>query len=248
MGLFNSGFKTGPSEKTKEEVQTMVWNESVGSGGSGGLGGSNAAGYGQAMHTAATVATGSNVLITTTTTTGTGHYGPQLNQQFSPLQQWTTVQQSPFPYQPHSEQFIHMLAPIATPPSMMYRVPVQIRNNNNFRLTSQNNVIERQFAVWVGQNTIQLYTDTTLPACIQTKLAMVITHPASDKFQTKVVPQISREVQMDLFKSTYPEEYDEIGWRISHDFYCVVLDVKDLQKMYNGAVFFGGEEPNQDNK
>lgn len=78
------------------------------------------------------------------------------------------------------------------------------------------------YHVFVGDNFIRHYREDTLPDCIKSKLAMILASPhqiESDKMIAKMQiynPYLSNP------------DFDEIGWRASESYFCIILTQQDL--------------------
>jgi len=84
--------------------------------------------------------------------------------------------------------------------------------------------IEDHFIVYVSDGYYRRYDKKTLPDELKTKLAMIL---ASEH---KVLPDVGVTSLM-LYQNNQSEELDEIGWRASESYYCMVLTLPTLMAM-----------------
>jgi hypothetical protein len=84
--------------------------------------------------------------------------------------------------------------------------------------------IEDHYIVYVSDGYYRRYDKETLPDEIKTKLAMILASPH------KVTPDLSITNLM-VYQNDQSEELDEIGWRASESYYCIVMSVDSLKKL-----------------
>ena len=84
--------------------------------------------------------------------------------------------------------------------------------------------IEDHFVVYVSDGYYRRYDKDTLPDELKTKLAMIL---ASEH---KVSPDVG-VTHMTIYQNNQSEELDEIGWRVSESYYCMVLTLPTLMAM-----------------
>jgi hypothetical protein len=77
------------------------------------------------------------------------------------------------------------------------------------------------YIVYVGDGYVRRYTDDTLPECLRSRLAMILA--SGDD----VTPNESL-LKMELYTNQNSPELDEIGWRASQSYFCMVLTRKEL--------------------
>jgi hypothetical protein len=85
--------------------------------------------------------------------------------------------------------------------------------------------IDDHFIVYVADGYHRRYDKDTLPDEIKTKLAMILTIP-----HKRIEPDHELS-KLALYTNTQSEELDEIGWRASESYYCVVLTRPTLMAM-----------------
>ena len=84
--------------------------------------------------------------------------------------------------------------------------------------------IEDHYIVYVADGYHRRYDKETLPDELKTKLAMILASPQ------KVLPDHKLD-KLNLYQNHQGEELDEIGWRASESYYCVVLTRPTLMTM-----------------
>ena len=84
--------------------------------------------------------------------------------------------------------------------------------------------IEDHYIVYVSDGYYRRYDKDTLPDELKTKLAMILAT------EHKVLPDLSI-TNMTVYQNDQSEELDEIGWRASETYYCIVMSVDSLKKL-----------------
>jgi hypothetical protein len=85
--------------------------------------------------------------------------------------------------------------------------------------------IEDHYIVYVADGYARRYDEDTLPDELKTKMAMILASP-----HEKVLPD--RKLQkITLYTNNESEELDEIGWRASETYFCMVLTRPTLALM-----------------
>ena len=84
--------------------------------------------------------------------------------------------------------------------------------------------IEDHFIVYVADGYHRRYDKDTLPDELKTKLAMILVT------EHKIIPD-HKLSKLELYSNTQSLELDEIGWRASESYYCMVLTRPTLMAM-----------------
>jgi len=84
--------------------------------------------------------------------------------------------------------------------------------------------IEDHFIVYVADGYHRRYDKDTLPDELKTKLAMILVT------EHKIIPD-HKLSKLELYSNTQSIELDEIGWRASESYYCMVLTRPTLMAM-----------------
>jgi hypothetical protein len=84
--------------------------------------------------------------------------------------------------------------------------------------------VDDHFVLYVADGYYRRYDKDTLPDEIKTKMAMIL---ATDH---KVIPD--RDLRrLGVYENTQSDELDEIGWRASESFYCIVMPIDSLKAL-----------------
>jgi hypothetical protein len=108
------------------------------------------------------------------------------------------------------------LSPVVHPKRWdLIRLPVRRVNDN--------------YIVYVADGYHRIYTDDTLPDVLKSKFAMVLANGDS------AFVADSKILRLTLYTNTGPLELDEIGWRASETYYCLVVDRPTLESLKGGT-------------
>lgn len=84
--------------------------------------------------------------------------------------------------------------------------------------------VEDHFVLYVADGYHRRYDKDTLPDEVKTKLAMILASPH--------IVKPDREVWgLDVYENTQSEELDEVGWRASESYYCIVMTRELLMEL-----------------
>ena len=85
--------------------------------------------------------------------------------------------------------------------------------------------IEDHYTVYVADGYHRRYDEETLPDELKTKMAMILSSP-----HNKALPDFKLD-KLKLYQNHQSEELDEIGWRASESYFCLVLTRPTLASM-----------------
>lgn len=85
--------------------------------------------------------------------------------------------------------------------------------------------IEDHYTVYVADGYHRRYDEETLPDELKTKMAMILASP-----HNKALPDFKLD-KLKLYQNHQSEELDEIGWRASESYFCLVLTRPTLASM-----------------
>ena len=85
--------------------------------------------------------------------------------------------------------------------------------------------IEDHYTVYVADGYHRRYDEETLPDELKTKMAMILASP-----HNKALPDFKLN-KLKLYQNHQSEELDEIGWRSSESYFCLVLTRPTLASM-----------------
>ena len=89
--------------------------------------------------------------------------------------------------------------------------------------------VDDQYIVYVADGFHRLYTDDTLPDVLKSKFAMILANGGSYLSDSKVL-------RLTLYTNTYAPELDEVGWRASDTYFCLVVDRLTLESLKGGTL------------
>lgn len=86
---------------------------------------------------------------------------------------------------------------------------------------------EGHYTVFVGDNMVRRYNDNTLPDKLKTKIAMILASPQ------KFIDDHAVD-QLRVYTNHQSPELDEVGWRVSDSYFCLVLSREILDSLKHG--------------
>ncbi len=89
--------------------------------------------------------------------------------------------------------------------------------------------VDNQYIVYVADGFHRIYTDDTLPDVLRSKFAMILANGGA------FVPD-SKVLRLSLYTNTHTPELDEVGWRASETYFCLVLDRLTLESLKGGTL------------
>ena len=111
---------------------------------------------------------------------------------------------------------IGLMSPVVHPTKWdLIRLPVRKVNND--------------YIVYVADGYHRIYTDETLPDVLKSKFAMILANGGSYLSDSKVL-------RLTLYTNTYAPELDEVGWRASETYFCLVVDRPTLESLKGGTL------------
>jgi hypothetical protein len=88
--------------------------------------------------------------------------------------------------------------------------------------------VNNEYIVYVADGFHRIYTDDTLPDVLKSKFAMILA--SEGKYMLD-----SRIIRMTLYTNADFPELDEVGWRASETYFCLVVDRPTLESLKGGA-------------
>ena len=88
--------------------------------------------------------------------------------------------------------------------------------------------VNEQYIVYVADGFHRIYTDDTLPDVLKSKFAMILANGS-----TEYLPD-SNILRLTLYTNTFSPELDEVGWRASETYFCLVVDRPTLESLKGG--------------
>jgi len=115
-----------------------------------------------------------------------------------------------------------MLEPIMIHGTQLMRVPVAVMKDDIDG--------SAHYTVFINGGMKRMYTNETLPDPIKAKLALINTSKeAGEQFED--IPEESFKIQCDLYIKEHPKNFDDVGWRVSKHYYCVVMPMIDMAQL-----------------
>ena len=109
------------------------------------------------------------------------------------------------------------LSPVVHPKNWeLIRLPVRKINEN--------------YIVYVADGYHRIYTDDTLPDVLKSKFAMILANGSSEYLRD------SKMLRLTLYTNTFSPELDEVGWRASDTYFCLVVDRLTLKSLKGGTL------------
>jgi hypothetical protein len=87
--------------------------------------------------------------------------------------------------------------------------------------------IDEQYIVYVADGFHRIYTDDTLPDVLKSKFAMILASEGRYMLDSRII-------RMTLYTNTDFPELDEVGWRASETYFCLVVDRPTLESLKGG--------------
>ena len=106
------------------------------------------------------------------------------------------------------------LSPVVHPKRWdLIRLPVRKVNDN--------------YIVYVADGYHRIYTDDTLPDVLKSKFAMILASEGRYMLDSRII-------RLTLYTNTDAPELDEVGWRASETYFCLVVDRPTLESLKGG--------------
>lgn len=87
--------------------------------------------------------------------------------------------------------------------------------------------VNEEYIVYVADGFHRIYNDDTLPDVLKSKFAMILA--SEGRFMLD-----SRVIRLTLYTNTDAPELDEVGWRASETYFCLVVDRPTLESLKGG--------------
>ena len=88
--------------------------------------------------------------------------------------------------------------------------------------------VNNEYIVYVADGFHRIYNDDTLPDVLKSKFAMILAHGGS------AFVNDSKVLRLTLYTNMESPELDEVGWRSSETYYCLVVDRPTLESLKGG--------------
>ena len=89
--------------------------------------------------------------------------------------------------------------------------------------------VDGQYFICVAEGMTRMYDDETLPDALKVKFAMILATP-----QPPLIPK--RDLQnIHIYVNAHNPELNEIGWRVSDEYFCLVVNRQTLESLKGGT-------------
>jgi hypothetical protein len=88
--------------------------------------------------------------------------------------------------------------------------------------------VNNEYIVYVADGFHRIYNDHTLPDVLKSKFARILANGGSAN-----VPD-SKILRLTLYTNTDSPELDDVGWRASDTYFCLVVDRLTLESLKGG--------------
>ena len=88
--------------------------------------------------------------------------------------------------------------------------------------------VNDEYIVYVADGFHRIYNDDTLPDVLKSKFAMILANGGGAYVQD------SKILRLTLYTNTDAPELDEVGWRASDTYFCLVVDRLTLESLKGG--------------
>jgi hypothetical protein len=87
--------------------------------------------------------------------------------------------------------------------------------------------VNNEYIVYVADGFHRIYTDDTLPDVLKSKFAMILASEGSYIHDSRII-------RLTLYTNSDSPEFDEVGWRASETYFCLVVDRPTLESLKGG--------------
>ena len=85
------------------------------------------------------------------------------------------------------------------------------------------------YVVFVGDRTTRMFTESTLPDLLKTKMAMILASEGQCKRDHEVD-------KLSVYTNNQSPELDEVGWQVSPSYFCFVMSRGNLDSLIRGEL------------
>lgn len=85
--------------------------------------------------------------------------------------------------------------------------------------------INDRYVVYVADGLVRYYDEDTLPDLLKTKMAMIL---AASHHRLESEARLQR---MTVYLNPMSPDFDDIGWRVSETYFCLIVDRETLESM-----------------
>lgn len=89
--------------------------------------------------------------------------------------------------------------------------------------------VEGVYVVYVADGMVRRYDEDTLPNELKTKFAMILATPQPALIDERRLQKLA------IYINTHDPELDEVGWRVSETYFCIIVDRQTLESLKGGT-------------
>ena len=89
--------------------------------------------------------------------------------------------------------------------------------------------VEGVYVVYVADGLVRMYDEDTLPNELKTRIAMVLATP-----QPTLIHENNLQ-KLHIYINNHDPELDEVGWRVSETYFCLIVDRETLESLKGGT-------------
>lgn len=82
---------------------------------------------------------------------------------------------------------------------------------------------------YVADGMVRMYDEETLPDALRTKFAMILATPQPALIDERKLQKLV------IYINAHNPELDEVGWRVSETYFCVIVDRQTLESLKGGT-------------
>ena len=86
--------------------------------------------------------------------------------------------------------------------------------------------VDGSYIVYVSDGFNRVYDDRSLPKKLRSRFAMILANGGGDLFEPEFKLQ-----KLTVYINNQSPDLDEVGWRVSETYFCLVLDKNTLESM-----------------
>lgn len=89
--------------------------------------------------------------------------------------------------------------------------------------------VEGRYVVYVADGLVRYYDEDTLPDPLKTKMAMILA-ASNQPLESEV-----RLQRLSVYTNPMSADFDDIGWRVSETYFCLIVDRNTLESLKGGT-------------
>lgn len=89
--------------------------------------------------------------------------------------------------------------------------------------------VEGSYYVYAADGLVRMYDEETLPDTLKGKFAMILASPQPPLMHERSLQKLH------IYINGHNPELDEVGWRVSETFFCLIVDRETLESLRGGT-------------